>query len=60
MTYKLLDLGYRPAQSHPQILLLALIVDPLEVSQFVAQPCQLAIVVQTIVTRGWAMARTVR
>ena len=60
MTYKLLDLGYRPAQSHPQIFLLTLIVDPPEVSQLVVQSCQLAIVVKTIVAWRWAMARTMR
>ena len=38
-TYKLLDLGYGPAQSHPQIFLLTLIVDTLEVSQLVVQSC---------------------
>ena len=60
MTYKFLNLGYRPTQCHPQIFFLTLIVDSLEVSQFVVQSCQLAIVVQVIVTWGRAMARNLR
>jgi hypothetical protein len=35
VTYKLLDLDYRPAKSHPQIFLLTLIVDSLEVFEIV-------------------------
>ena len=42
-TYKFPDLGYRSTQSHPQIFLLALIMNPLEVPQLVLQSCQLAI-----------------
>jgi hypothetical protein len=58
-TYKFLDLGYRPTQSHPQIFLLALIVNSLEVFQIIVQPRQLAILVQTIITQRWTVAGTV-
>ena len=60
VTYKLLDLGYRPTQGHPQILLLALILNSPEVSQLVLQSCQLAIVMETIGAWRRAMARTIR
>jgi hypothetical protein len=40
-TYKFPDLGHRPTQSHSQIFLLALIVNSLEVPQFILQCCQL-------------------
>ena len=57
-TYKFLDLGYRPAQSHPQIFLLALIMHSLEVPQLVLQTLQLAILLEAFVTCRRAVART--
>lgn len=57
-TYKFPDLGYRPTQSHPQILFLTLIVNSLEVFQLILQFRKLGILLWAIATYRWPVTRT--